>query len=97
LHNLSIVVPQFFVALVSALIFRLTSRSPSSLTEAGGGEGESVVWVLRFGGLASLVGAGVCAWVVRETGSEREYREWVRSGRGRMRGEEGEDAREGSV
>ncbi|EGU11389.1 hypothetical protein RTG_02544 [Rhodotorula toruloides ATCC 204091] len=97
LHNLSIVVPQFFVALVSALIFRLTSHSPSSSTEAGGGEGESVVWVLRFGGLASLVGAGVCAWVVRETGSEREYREWVRSGRRRMDGDGEQEVGEGSV
>ncbi|BGO95201.1 hypothetical protein NBRC10512_000984 [Rhodotorula toruloides] len=97
LHNLSIVVPQFFVALVSALIFRLTAHSPSSEAGAGGGEGESVVWVLRFGGLASLVGAGVCAWVVKESGSERAYSEWVRSGRRRMDGDEDEDVGEGSV
>lgn len=56
-----------------------------------------MVWVLRFGGLASLVGAGVCAWVVKESGSERAYSEWVRSGRRRMDGDEDEDVGEGSV
>lgn len=87
IHNLSIVAPQFFVALMAAIIFKLLSASRSSPSSGagGGGEGDSdpglrgtndVVWVLRFGGLAAAMGAVVSRWLIMP-GSEREYREWV--------------------
>lgn len=82
LHNLAIVLPQLFIAVVSAGIFRLTSRAASrALGDGGGGEGElgghdDVVWVLRFGGLASFLGVFASRWL-EETTSERRYREWV--------------------
>jgi solute carrier family 45 protein 1/2/4 len=65
IHNLSIVLPQFFVAIFSAIILKITSSSSST-------SGGDVVWVLRFGGLASLIGAFFSRWVF-ETKSEREY------------------------
>lgn len=87
LHNLSIVLPQFFVAIVAAGIFRLTSRASSRTlfyavsAFADGGEGElggedDVVWVLRFGGLASALGI-VASRFLEETASERRYRDKV--------------------
>ncbi|GAA5993015.1 hypothetical protein JCM10908_000799 [Rhodotorula pacifica] len=103
LHNMAVVFPQFFVALVAAGIFKLTaSRSASARNillslvysatppEAGkdpsegpGGDGlrgqNDVVWVLRFGGLAALIGMVVSRWLC-ETRSEREYREYVEWG-----------------
>lgn len=100
LHNMAVVLPQFFVALVAAAIFKLTaaSHSPSlallpAATAAGDdpstrppspGDNElqgqnDVVWVLRFGGLAALIGMVVSRWVC-ETKSEREYREYLESG-----------------
>ncbi|GAA5860796.1 hypothetical protein JCM8547_003854 [Rhodosporidiobolus lusitaniae] len=74
IHNLAIVLPQFFVALVASLIFKLTSSPPSSPsstfsslaspippshTTAAIALGGGVVWVLRFGGLFALLGAFV--------------------------------------
>ncbi|GAA5972190.1 hypothetical protein JCM8115_007152 [Rhodotorula mucilaginosa] len=106
LHNMAVVLPQFFVALVAAAIFKLTaaSRSPSlalallsrlATTTATSGDDPStqpppgagselqgqndVVWVLRFGGLAALIGMVVSRWVC-ETKSEREYREYLEWG-----------------
>lgn len=99
LHNMAVVLPQFFVALVAAAIFKLTaaSRSPAlslaqlaaaatgddpSTTPPAGSElqGQNdVVWVLRFGGLAALIGMVVSRWVC-ETKSEREYREYLEWG-----------------
>lgn len=97
---MAVVLPQFFVALVAAAIFKLTaaSHSPSlallpAATAAGDdpstrppspGDNElkgqnDVVWVLRFGGLAALIGMVVSRWVC-ETKSEREYREYLESG-----------------
>lgn len=88
IHNLAIVAPQFFVALVAAAIFALlkTKRDPSNgLVADDGGDDDAgdglrgqndVVWVLRFGGLASLVGVLVSRFVL-PTRSELEYREFV--------------------
>ncbi|GAA5900708.1 hypothetical protein JCM8208_004587 [Rhodotorula glutinis] len=90
LHNLAIVLPQFFVALVAAGIFRLTTRASSKTFSfldspdggaGGGGEGElggedDVVWVLRFGGLASALGVVASRFLV-ETASERRYKDRV--------------------
>lgn len=96
---MAVVLPQFFVALVAAAIFKLTaaSRSPAlslaqlaaaatgddpSTTPPAGSElqGQNdVVWVLRFGGLAALIGMVVSRWVC-ETKSEREYREYLEWG-----------------
>lgn len=94
IHNLSIVAPQFFVALVAAGIFKIlaASRSHSSPTFA---EEEplratnDVVWVLRFGGLAAALGAVVSRWLVMPR-SEREYRDWVMAGEGEEEEEETE-------
>ncbi|GAA5856947.1 hypothetical protein JCM9279_005025 [Rhodotorula babjevae] len=92
LHNLAIVLPQFFVALVAAGIFRLTTRASSrtfffldspdgGAGSGGGGEGElggedDVVWVLRFGGLASALGIVASRFLI-ETASERRYKDKV--------------------
>ncbi|GAA6055261.1 hypothetical protein JCM3770_001513 [Rhodotorula araucariae] len=81
LHNLAIVLPQFFVALVAAGIFRLTARAAAHTLGDGGGGGElggedDVVWVLRFGGLASALGIVASRWT-EKTASEQRYREWV--------------------
>lgn len=89
IHNLSIVAPQFVVSLVAAAIFKLlehhheaTARGTRWVSEPGPGDGlrgqNDVVWVLRFGGLASLVGVFVSRWVL-PTRSEQEYREHVMS------------------
>ncbi|KAK4049935.1 hypothetical protein OIV83_003759 [Microbotryomycetes sp. JL201] len=107
IHNLSIVAPQFLVALVAALIFKLLDGAPKQLpsnehvrqalavvvTLATGDDGEptgdedarnqlrgknDVVWVLRFGGLVSLVGVWVSRFLV-ETSSERMYKAQVLS------------------
>ncbi|KAL0564423.1 hypothetical protein V5O48_017623 [Marasmius crinis-equi] len=60
-HNLAIVVPQFVVAIVTSIIFRIVDGS-----KAGNPEMEpdstyygknGVAWVLRFGGLCTLAGA----------------------------------------
>lgn len=99
---MAVVLPQFFVALVAAAIFKLTAASrspalslaflsqlatsgddPSTQPPPGSGselQGQNdVVWVLRFGGLAALIGMVVSRWVC-ETKSEREYREYLEWG-----------------
>ncbi|BGP51627.1 hypothetical protein JCM10450v2_007577 [Rhodotorula kratochvilovae] len=84
LHNLAIVLPQFFVALVAAGIFRLTARAAAHALSGEGGDGgggelggeDDVVWVLRFGGLASALGVVASRWT-EEMPSERRYKEWV--------------------
>ncbi|GAA6044081.1 hypothetical protein JCM8097_000197 [Rhodosporidiobolus ruineniae] len=111
IHNLAVVLPQFFVALVAALIFKLasSSRTPSflysppplpslhslpalsSAPPASTPEVSDVVWVLRFGGLAALVGAVVSWYGVLETESERRYRWWVLYGWEAEEGREGEE------
>lgn len=78
IHNLSIVAPQFFVALVAALIFRILeaaregARIPGAPDEGGLGGSNDVVWVLRFGGIAAAGAAVMSRWVGK-TRSEREY------------------------
>lgn len=83
IHNLSIVAPQFLVALISAGIFKILSlaRSAPSLFLVGeaGDATNDVVWVLRFGGLAAAVGCVVSRWVL-ETESAKAYQEWVLRG-----------------
>ncbi|ORY76502.1 hypothetical protein BCR35DRAFT_280347 [Leucosporidium creatinivorum] len=111
IHNLSIVAPQFLVALISAGIFKLLElgrSAPSSsflasladpstfaAAEPEATATNDVVWVLRFGGLAAAMGCVVSRWVL-ETPSERAYKEWVL----REPDEdeyEGEEGSEGSV
>lgn len=90
IHNLSIVIPQFFVALVAMMIFKALGSDPDALENGGGLRGSGdVVWVLRFGGAMSLIGAVVSRWI-KSTGSERSYVEMLREqiDRRAQRGEE---------
>ncbi|GAA5853011.1 hypothetical protein JCM9279_003782 [Rhodotorula babjevae] len=68
-HNLAIVLPQFVVAALAALIFRLSASVASGADERDSG----TVWVLRLGGLASAGGAVLSRWL-EEPKSERLYR-----------------------
>ncbi|KAK0490841.1 hypothetical protein IW261DRAFT_1556007 [Armillaria novae-zelandiae] len=72
-HNLAIVMPQFVISLVSSFIFRVVDKSiegdPSDVFYGKNG----VVWVLRFGGLCTLVGAMI-ARMVPPTPTEKAMR-----------------------
>ncbi|KGB78516.2 solute carrier family 45 member 1/2/4 [Cryptococcus deuterogattii R265] len=64
IHNLAIVFPQFIIAVVASIIFKLAdSQQPDvqpTLPETSGPHDQDkngVAWVLRFGGLMAFVGA----------------------------------------
>lgn len=67
IHNLAIVFPQFIIAVVASIIFKLADSQPDiqptsvfTSVEGGGPHGQDkngVAWVLRFGGLMAFVGA----------------------------------------
>jgi len=75
LHNLAIVMPQFIVALITSVIFRVVDEAASSSV----GENNTylghngVAWVLRFGGCCTLVGALVSR-MVPPTAAEKAMR-----------------------
>jgi len=74
-HNLAIVCPQFIVAVVTSIIFRIADGSGGVDT---GNEStyygkNGVAWVLRFGGLCTLIGA-VFARMVPPTPTEKAMR-----------------------
>ncbi|KAK7470506.1 hypothetical protein VKT23_001932 [Stygiomarasmius scandens] len=76
-HNLAIVVPQFVVALVTSVIFRIVDGE-GSIHEAPADEStyygkNGVAWVLRFGGLCTLFGAAL-ARMVPPTPTEKAMR-----------------------
>jgi len=75
IHNLAIVFPQFIVALVSSAIFRAvdadTDKDPTNHNTYLGKNG--VAWVLRFGGLCTLLGA-IFARMVPLTQAENQMR-----------------------
>ncbi|KAI0081691.1 MFS general substrate transporter [Panus rudis PR-1116 ss-1] len=75
IHNLAIVFPQFIVAIVASAIFRAVDadvdNDPTNHSTYYGKNG--VAWVLRFGGLCTLVGA-VFARMVPPTRTEKEMR-----------------------
>lgn len=83
IHNLAIVMPQFIIALVSSMIFRIVDESspisapppspdlePDHNTYLGK---NGVAWVLRFGGFCTLIGAAACR-MVPPTKTERQMR-----------------------
>ncbi|KZT26861.1 MFS general substrate transporter [Neolentinus lepideus HHB14362 ss-1] len=75
IHNLAIVFPQFIIALVSSAIFHYVDADvddgPNNHNVYYGKNG--VAWVLRFGGLCTLVGA-LIARMVPPTRTEKEMR-----------------------
>ncbi|KAL5527409.1 hypothetical protein ACEPAG_6200 [Sanghuangporus baumii] len=73
IHNLAIVMPQFIVAIVASAIFKIvdTAEDPNDHNTYLGKTGVS--WVLRFGGLCTLVGA-LFARRVSPTKTEKEMR-----------------------
>ncbi|KAF8529052.1 hypothetical protein BU17DRAFT_37242 [Hysterangium stoloniferum] len=79
IHNLAIVFPQFVVALVASLIFRIVDKSPDiiGLPETIYLGKNGVAWVLRFGGLSAFVGAVVAQWIP-PTEQEKRMRQQLR-------------------
>lgn len=83
IHNLAIVMPQFIIALVSSMIFRIVDESTPVSTHPPSPDLEpdhntylgknGVAWVLRFGGLCALIGAVACR-MVPPTKTERQMR-----------------------
>jgi len=72
IHNLAIVFPQFIVAIVSSLIFKVVDGDdPSNHNNYLGRNG--VAWVLRFGGLCTFFGA-IAACMLPLTRTEKEMR-----------------------
>lgn len=57
IHNLAIVFPQFFVSIAASIIFKIFDGSKPDDTLYLGKNGVS--WVLRFGGIAVLIGAAI--------------------------------------
>jgi solute carrier family 45 protein 1/2/4 len=71
IHNLAIVFPQFFIAIASSVVFRIVD---GVTTEEGAYLGKNgVAWVLRFGGLCTLIGA-LISRMVAPTPTEKEMR-----------------------
>ncbi|TRM67670.1 hypothetical protein BD626DRAFT_394892 [Schizophyllum amplum] len=76
IHNLAIVMPQFIVALATSAIFRAVDGVADSDPNAAGDTyygKNGVAWVLRFGGLCTLIGAGI-ARRVPPTPTEKDMR-----------------------
>lgn len=73
IHNLAIVMPQFLFAVIASAIFRIvdSTEDPNNDNTYLGKNG--VAWVLRFGGLCTLMGALV-ARMVPPTKTEKEMR-----------------------
>ncbi|CAH1755854.1 7946_t:CDS:2 [Entrophospora sp. SA101] len=67
-HNIYVVAPQFIVSLISACIFSLLRRINNHNYDHGGGANEmsddGTGWVLRFGGLMSLVAAFLSRYLI---------------------------------
>jgi len=61
IHNVAVAAPQVVATLVSSAIFKALQKPRGSVGD------ESVAWVLRFGGLSTLV----AAWLTRRIGEER--------------------------
>ncbi|CAO1636743.1 unnamed protein product [Sympodiomycopsis kandeliae] len=54
IHNLSIVFPQFFISLISSLIFKHFNNSSQEKEEGGEGSAPGLQYVLLFGAVAAL-------------------------------------------
>lgn len=63
IHNVAIAAPQVIATLVSSAIFRALQKPRGSTGD------DSVAWVLRFGGLATVVAAWLTLRIEEEKGS----------------------------
>jgi len=77
IHNLAIVFPQFIVAIVSSIIFKVVDGDDTGTGDTYLGK-NGVAWALRFGGLSTLVGALV-AGMLPLTRTEKEMRRILRT------------------
>lgn len=81
IHNLAIVIPQFIIAIIASIIFKIADGDKACGLAGPGGEPvpepyrgpTGVSWVLRFGGLMALIGAVICRRVP-PTKSEKAMR-----------------------
>ncbi|KAH9482373.1 General alpha-glucoside permease [Psilocybe cubensis] len=88
IHNLSIVLPQLLVALVTSIIFRVVDgpETQNAANQSDSYYGKNgVAWALRFGGLCTILGA-ILARRVPPTPTEKAMRR--RLGEMKLLGEE---------
>ncbi|KAK4685424.1 solute carrier family 45, member 1/2/4, partial [Tremellales sp. Uapishka_1] len=57
IHNLAIVFPQFIIAVVASIIFKIVDGDSETAPTGDRAEKNGVAWVLRFGGLCAFAGA----------------------------------------
>ncbi|GHJ86937.1 hypothetical protein NliqN6_3339 [Naganishia liquefaciens] len=60
IHNLAIVFPQFIIAIIASIIFKLADKGEAKGADPNGAAYSGVAWTLRFGGLCAVVGAIIC-------------------------------------
>jgi solute carrier family 45 protein 1/2/4 len=63
-HNMYIVFPQFVISIVSSIIFKLVENVNTNDEDVVIGKNDSVGWVLRFGGVMSLVAAVLSCYLI---------------------------------
>ncbi|KZW04105.1 MFS general substrate transporter [Exidia glandulosa HHB12029] len=73
IHNLAVVIPQFAVAIISSIIFRLVDENEGSNGHLYLGK-HGVTWVLGFGGFCAVI-AAVISRRVPPTRPEKEIRQ----------------------
>lgn len=80
IHNLAIVFPQFIIALIASIIFKLAAAAGDDNASRGGrwsASSTGVAWTLRFGGLCTLIGALICRRVAPTKTEKAMRRRWA--------------------
>ncbi|KAJ1928594.1 hypothetical protein IWQ60_001888 [Tieghemiomyces parasiticus] len=73
IHNMYVVLPQFLISFVSSILFAIIEARHSANAEASGpqvtpghdGNAEAIAWILRIGGVSSLVAAYLSLKITR--------------------------------
>lgn len=77
IHNLAIVFPQFIIALIASIIFKLAGKAGEGGGSHWSASSSGVAWTLRFGGLCTLIGALICRRVAPTKTEKAMRRRWA--------------------